>query len=73
MELYFIPTLLPRSTTRSEWQGMWREARRLKHELSRSNEAKANMLKDTNLPQRIKDDIMYELTFPPLMLGPGMH
>lgn len=72
VELYFVPAKVRRSTTRGEWQSIWREARVMRKQIAQSNQDKVNLiqtLSDTKLKQMLMDEMIY----PPLVLGPGME
>lgn len=81
MQLLFDQTRVPRSTTRNQWREMdrWRRVteRKLAVEVERKCDTLRKMTEQfvatgstTVLLQRVQDDIIQHLVFPPLLLGP---
>lgn len=70
MELYFRPEEVPRSIKRPEWYRIWRWTRIQRKELAESMERKRKML--LAVPPSIRQDIINEMIYPPLLLGPYM-
>lgn len=71
-EVFFYMPRVPRTVTREEWYKAWRRVRVLKKETAALNKITAEQLHNPALPQRIKKDIMDNLIYPPLILGPYM-
>lgn len=71
-EVYFYMPHVPRTVTREEWYKTWRRVRVLKKETAAMNKITTAQLRRLDVPQHIKNDIMDNLIFPPLILGPYM-
>ena len=75
MQLYFVPTKLPRTMSRKEWKECDRWRRVTQKKLAEEMQKKIDMLATfgtTELEQRMKRDIINEAIYPPLLLGPYM-
>lgn len=71
MILYFDITKIPRSTTRQEWREMWRWKREVEKKLKEELGRKISILQTvTDLPSRVRENLMNEMIYPPLLLGP---
>lgn len=70
MKYYFDPTKIPRSVEKTEWKQIWRSKRMIVKRLAEQENEMRNRLRDKTLPNYVRKDIMDELVYPPLMLGP---
>jgi len=69
MILLFDITKIPRTISREKWKELWRWKRVTLNDLAQMNEQKHKLL-GTDIPDKIKLDIVDQLTNPPVLLGP---
>lgn len=75
LQLYFVPSKVPRTITRKEWYDCWRWLRITRKKLAEQLEQERMMLSvygTTMLPEA-KRDLMEKMINPPLLLGPYME
>jgi hypothetical protein len=74
MELLFVPEKLPRTWTKAQWKeaDRWRRITQKKLAEARQQLMENLAVYGTTHP-RIRENILNELTNPPLLLGPRME
>ena len=72
--IYFQPTKLPRTWTKTQWKEASRWVRVTQKEIEQQNQASLRWLHEFgDKHTEIKRQIIAELVNPPLLLGPGME
>ena len=72
LQLYFVPSKVPRTITKVEWYECWRWLRVCRKKLKEQLDKEVEMLRKDDLPKHIRDDIASKIINPPLLLGPYM-
>lgn len=72
MQLLFIPQAFPRTTTRKTWReaDRWRRVVQKKLRAHMDDQIKTLVEHGDTMPAQVKQDMMFRLTNPPLLLGP---
>jgi hypothetical protein len=68
MKLYFNPRGFPRTTIKSEWKEIWHWKRVTTKQLAERENTQIALLKDDNLPERLRVDILNSMTNPPILI-----
>lgn len=74
LQLYFVPTLLPRTISRKEWYDLWRWKRVMQQELTVAAWRETAFFREyghTLTPEQ-RRDMLDRMVNPPILLGPYM-
>ena len=71
--VYFTPNKLPRNWTKKQWLEAWRWVRSTRKECEKLDLIKVNLINNGNLSDKQKKDMIHDLIYPPVILGPGME
>lgn len=69
---YFYMPHVPRTTTRAEWYKAWRDVRIGQHTSAALEKGRFDLLRNQNIPAKVRKDLMDNLINPPIVLGPFM-
>lgn len=70
MQLFFNTHSIPRTTSRKEWNRIWRHKRLLERDCKNILEQRIKNLRQDNLPDKIKEDLLNLVVNPPVVVFP---